>query len=277
MGDLFKAPLWQKILALALVASVAAWGYYNYFYMPKVTEIKSLKNTLRTVEQEIELITPPEETIKEGIDIKELIRREIERLMKKIPTEQEVPFIIDELISRVGRGLNIDYRLIQPQAIASEGKYKRLPLKINFVSDYTDLHLYMKELKALPATVRIDNLSLNKSSDPPKLMVNMTLSIFIMPGGRVTKKEEVARVKKPYLFDPFFKLFEVEVGEKGKKKTPLELQGIWKGKEYKVIINDEVLGVGGSIAGYELIEIKEKEITLLKDSKKFILKLEGGK
>jgi hypothetical protein len=118
---------------------------------------------------------------------------------------------------------------------------------------------------------------LNKTSDPPKLMVNMTLSIFIMPGGRVTKKEEVARVKKTYLFDPFFKLFEVEVGEKGKKKIPLELQGIWKGKEYKVIINDEVLGVGGSIAGYELIEIRKKEVTLLKNNNKFILKLEGGK
>ena len=277
MEDILKAPLWQKILAGVLVTAIVAWGYYNYFYMPKISEINSLKNTLRTVEQEIELITPPEGVIKEGMDIKELIRGEIERLMKKIPTEQEVPFIIDELISRVGEGLNIDYRLIQPQAIVSEGKYKRLPLKVSFVSDYTDLHLYMRELKGLPATVRIDRLSLNKTSDPPKLMVNMTLSIFIMPGGRVTKKEEVAMAKKPYLFDPFFKLFEVEVGEKEKKKIPLELQGIWKGRTYKAIINDKVLGIGDSIAGYEVIEIGEKEVTLLKGGSKFILKLEGGK
>jgi Tfp pilus assembly protein PilO len=277
MDDLLNAPLWQKVLAVVLIAGFAFWGYYNYLYVPKVREINSLKNTLKSVEMEIKLITPPEVADAEHIDIKEIIKKEIEDLMKKIPTEQEVPFIIDELITRVGRGLNIDYRLIQPQSIAPEGKYKKLPFKVSFLSDYTDLNLYMKKLKGLPATVRIDTLSLNKASAPPKLKVDMMLSIFIMPGAPVTKKEDKFYGKrKPYLFDPFFK--PVEVVDKGKKKkAPVELQGIWMGRTAKAIINEKVLTPGDSIAGYELIIIEKNSVTLLKDNKKLILEIKGGR
>jgi hypothetical protein len=40
------------------------------------------------------------------------------------------------------------------------------------------------------------------------------------------------------------------------------------------IINDEVLSEGDMVAGYVIIEIKEKEVTLEKDNKGFTLKLE---
>jgi len=279
MDDILNAPLWQKILAAIIIAGFTVWGYYNFLYVPKISEINSLKSTLRTVEQEIKLITPAGTVIKDGADIKELIKTEIEELMKKMPTEQEVPFIIDELISKVGAGLNIDYRLIQPQAIEKERNYMKLPLKISFITDYTDLHLYMRKLKSLPATVRIDSLSLNKTNAAPNIMVDMRLSVFIMPGGGFTKKEEAAPERKPYLFDPFFKIFDLPTGEEGKKKKqeiPLELQGIWKGRAVRAIINDKVLEIGDSVSGFELIEIGDRQVTVIKNNKSFILRIEGG-
>lgn len=277
MDDILNAPVWQKALAVALAFLVAVWGYYSFLCAPKIREINSLRSTLKSVQTEIELIAPQETVVKGGVSVKELIGREIEDLMRKIPTEREIPFIIDELISGVGKGLNIDYRFIQPQKIVTEDKYKRLPLKVSFTADYTDINLYLKQLKNLPATVRIDTFSLEKTPTAPKLSTNMALSIFIMPVAEMTPKEEKPLPRKPYLFDPFFKLIESLEGEKEKKRPSLELQGIWKGRSIRAIINNKVVSVGDSVNGNEVIEIRPDGVTLFKDNKKINLKLEGGR
>jgi hypothetical protein len=89
MDNMINAPLWQKIVAACVAVLVVLWGFYTYLAAPKLREIRSLKDTLKSVEMEIELIAPKETIVKEGLDVKELIRKEIDELMKKIPTESE--------------------------------------------------------------------------------------------------------------------------------------------------------------------------------------------
>jgi len=277
MDDILKAPLWQKVLAAVIVAGTVLWSYYNFLYMPKVREINSLRDTLTSMEREIDTIVPKETIIKEGLDIREIVKNELEDLMKKIPTEQEVPFIIDDLLSKVGAGLNVDYKLIQPQPIVAEGNYSRLPLKVNFVSDYTDFNLYLKQLKKLPTTVRIDTLSLNKTVSAPKLVVDMALSAFVMPGAPPLPIENKVVEKRSYLFDPFFRPTELPAGEKGPKGPLFVLEGIWRGRETRAIINDKILSEGGRIDGWELISVGKNEVNLGKEGRTLTIKFEGRK
>jgi hypothetical protein len=240
-------------------------------------EINSLRDTLRSIDNEIDSIVPRETIIKEGLDIREVVKKELEDLMKKIPTEQEVPFIIDDLLSKVGAGLSVDYKFIQPQPIASEGNYSRLPLKVNFVSDYTDFNLYLKQLKKLPTTVRIDTLSLNKTAAPPKLAVDMLLSAFVMPGAPPEAARKEFSLRKAYVFDPFFRPSELSGGEKGKKGPTFVLEGIWEGREKRAVINDRLISKGGSVDGWELISIGRNEVTLGKEGKTLTIQFEGRK
>lgn len=277
MDDLLKAPLWQKALAVIMAVLFVLWGLNTYFWSPKIREINSLKGTLKSVEYEIELIAPKEEIIKKGMDISALVRAELASLMKKIPTEAEVPFIIDELISQVGAGLNISYELIKPEPIMAEDKYSRLPLSINFYSDFTDLNLYLKQLKKLPTTIRIDSMLLDKTVTPPKLRVGMLLSAFVMPGPPIEPREQGEVSRKPYLFDPFYRPTEADLKGRVKKRPMLELQGVWKGKSIKAIINDKVVEVGDAVEGYKVIDIGQNEVTVFKDGNKTVLTIEGGK
>ena len=275
MDDIVKAPLWQKILAVGLVLLVVLWGYNKYLYAPKVKEINYLKNTLKSIDMEIELIVPKESVVKDGIDIREAVKKELAELMKKIPTESEIPFIIDELISRVGSGLSITYKLIQPQPRVSEGKYLRLPLKLNFFSDYTDLNLYLKQLKKLPATVRIDSISLTRNPTPPKLSIDMSLSAFVMPGSAVERTEiPLEGEKKSYLYDPFYRPSGADTGGKDRKPAFI-LQGIWKGKAASAIINNKEVKAGDTIDGYKVILISKSEVTISGNGETLILKFEG--
>ena len=275
MDDLLNAPLWQKIVAVVLIVGVVVWGYYNFLYKPKVKKIESLKKQLHTVELELKLVAPPEMILKKGVDVRDLIKIELDELMKKIPTEKEVPYIIKDLVTEVGKGLNIDYNLIKPGAVKPEGKYKRLPLTVDFFGDYSDLNLYLKELKKLPATIRIDKLNLNRTSKPPEIQVKMVMSAFVMPGG-TSKKGEFRAERKAYLFDPFFKL-EVGKSETTKsEKQGYELQGIWYGEKVKrAFINNKVLSIGDKIDGFIVSRITKEEVDLKKSGVIITLKLEG--
>ncbi|MCX5725687.1 MAG: type 4a pilus biogenesis protein PilO, partial [Candidatus Saganbacteria bacterium] len=217
-------PLWQKILIISIIVVLAVYGAYNYIYKPKITQIDSLKKTLNMIDLELKMIVPEEMVQLRGETLKNIIKAELQEFMTKIPTEGEVPFIIEKFISEVGKGLNIDYNLIQPQPVIAEDKYKRLPLKVDFVSDYTDLNMYFSKLKSLPSTIRIDELELARTGEQPKLKVHMLLSAFVMPGKPVEKAEEYQR--KHYVYDPFFKHEESAVIAKTAVKQALILQGI---------------------------------------------------
>lgn len=273
VDTLEKAPLWQKTLAIILIAVVIIWGSYNYLYRPKLAEIDSLKKTLEMIDLEIKMIVPDEKVLKRGVELKKIIKAELDELIAKIPTEAEVPFIIEKFISEVGKGLNIDYNLIQPQPVVSEGKYKRLPLKVTFISDYMDLNLYLTKLKTLPSTIRTDELDLKRTGELPKLKVHMLLSSFVMPGEAPVKAWQFRR--KPYLYDPFFKPEEKARVVIPKKKEDLVLQGIWKGKKNIAFINDKAVGVGQYINGYKVIKIEDNKVILQKGRKTYTLKFGG--
>ena len=268
-----ELPLWQKILAVILIAVVVIWGSYNYLYKPKLAEIDSLKNTLEMIDLEIKIIVPDEKILEDEAKLKKIIKTELEELIAKIPTEAEVPFIIEKFISEVGKGLNIDYNLIQPQPVVSEGKYKRLPLKVDFISDYMDLNSYLTKLKTLPSTIRTDELDLKRTGELPKLQVHMLLSSFVMPGEAPAKAWQFQR--KPYLYDPFFKPEEKAKVVIPKKKEDIVLQGIWKGKKYIAFINDKAVEVNQYINGYKVIKIEDNKVILQKDRKIYTLEFGG--
>jgi len=277
LDDILNAPLWQKILAVVLIVGIALWGYYNFLYKPKVTKLNSLKRELRTVEMELKLLMPPETTLKNGVDIRQIVRKELEELMKKIPTEKEVPYIIKDFITKVGRGLDIDYTLIKPGGVMPEGRYKKLPITVAFFADYPDLNLYLKELKKLPSTIRIDTLNLRRTSKAPELEIKMAMSAFVMPGGE-PKKEDFRPERGQFLFDPFYKLEPAKKeAPKIEKKMGLELKGIWYGANVRAFINDKIVGVGEKIDGYTVTRITKDQVILREGDQVLTLKLEGAK
>ncbi len=255
-------PQWQKILIGALVVLVLIFGSYNYLYKPKLREIDSIKKSLSLMDSEIALVIGRDIILKKGVDIKTIVKAELESILKKIPTEKESPYIIDQLISEVGKGLKIDYNLIQPQPIVSEGKIRRLPLRANFETDYIDLNLYLSELRKLPTTVRIDEINLARAGEPPKIKVNLLLSMFMIPASPLER--EVKIETKPVLIDPFFREEKKEVAKVVIKKE-LTLKGLWKGKVLVAFINDEAVSIGDFISGYKVVKILPDSVVLYKN------------
>jgi len=266
---------WQNLIIGVLVVILLGYGTYNYIYKPKFKEIGNLKSSLKLIDSEIKMIEGGDLLLKDVDSAKAMLSKELADLSKKIPNESETPYLINNFISAVGKGLNIDYNLIQPAGLEQEQQYKRLPLRVEFEGNYADLNSYLAQLKNLPVTIRVDSMTLNKVSGTNKLGVSMVLSAFVMPG--VTEKPPGGSKGYSYLYDPFY----AETGKTEELKlesvTGLEYLGYFKGREIKAIINDDVLRVGDSITGFKLLKIYKDRVVLLKDKKLYELVLRGNK
>ncbi len=264
---------WQNLIVWTLAVLLLLYGAYHYLYQPKLKEIETLKSSLKMIDNEIMMIEGGDLLLKDLNAAKVMLKKELEELSVKIPSEVDTPYLINNFISVVGKGLNIDYNLIQPSGLEDEQKYKRLPLKVEFEGDYSGLNSYLAQLKKLPVTIRVDSMELRKVSGTNKLTVSMMLSAFVMPGGPEKPPGTVRGYS--YMFDPFY------VGSgKAKQQKPEGIQGLqysgyFKGREIKAIINDEPLQAGESIQGFRILKIYKDRVILIKDKKSYVLTLEG--
>lgn len=266
-------------LLIAIVAILAVvWGGYSYIYKPKIKEINSLVNSLKLIDSEIKMIDGGDLLLRDLPKAKELIKGQLDSLSQKIPSEADTPYLINNFISVVGKGLKIDYNLIQPGVLGQEKQYKRLPIQIEFEGDYASLNAYLDQLKKLPVTIRVDALTLNKLSGSNRLAVKMTLSAFFMPGGTGRPDEKLAEFKR--LYDPFY----VPTGTGSAKKEliiekapELKYTGFVISRGIKAIINDEMIMTGNTVKGYKVLKIYKDRVVLVKDKKLFELPLERTK
>ncbi len=88
----------------------------------------------------------------------------------------------------------------------------------------------------------------------------------------------------PYLKerDPFLALVskggQILIVEEEKEGAPLALKGIiYSPPQNRAIINEEVVGEGGVIAGYRVVSIEENKVVLKRDNEELILKIEEEK
>lgn len=276
-----------RLITFMLILALG-WILYRAFITPKRKGIKSLRQNLKNIEFQISNVMGEEVTLRGGEQEAEQMEDYLKKLILKIPSERDVPKIIDELLNQVGKGLNIDYTLIQPKKLEREGRYKRLPIELKFTTTYSHFNAYLSQLKALPEVIRIDNLDMRRSPAASDLVeIHLRLSAFVMPGEGEEKAEAIA--KEAYPEPPPISPFRPQPAPpKPKPVAPrtetyqeiaepsLKLQGIMRGEIKAAIINDEVVHVDSIIEGYRVINIKETSVVLRKGRRIKILKLEDA-
>jgi len=276
----------DRIIRLATLILILILGFvlYRTFVVPKRKGIQSLQKNLKNIELQMANVLGEEVALRGGALEAEELEKHLEKLVLQIPSERDIPKIINRLLTEVGKGLKIDYTLIQPRELETEGRYKKLPIELKFNTTYLDFTSYLTQLKNLPEVFRIESLDMRRSpTDPNQLHIHLLVSAFVMPG-EVERRIEAIASPEGYPKEPKVSPFkpkripqkietrrevEAQVGE----EPPLVLQGIMRGELKAAIINDHVLYVDDTIEGYRIINIKENSVVLRKAGKLKILHL----
>ena len=184
--------------------------------------------------------------------------------------------------------MNIDYNLIQPKALVKEGRYKKMPIELNFATTYSSFITYLTRLRGMPEMFIIESLELKRSpANPVRLEVRLTVAAFVMPREGSDVAKAISSAPYPEVAAPAVSPFKPENKPKPKevKKAPtpvvkakepviqkaeieLCLQGIIqtgeiKGKAIKAaIINDKIMYIDDKIGGYRIVNIRADYVVL---------------
>lgn len=274
----------EKIIKIVTFCLILVLGFVSYraIIIPKALGLKIMQDTLRNVDTQLKSLLGEEVILRKGAVQQEAILRQLEELSQLIPSEKDIPRIMDDIITGATKGLNVDFQTIQPQEIKPEGKYKRFPIKLKFTCNYFDFSSYLANLSRLSTIIIVDSLQMIKNAEnPDNCDVDLGLSAFVMPE-EVEVKEAEIKEKTPasLLINPFSEkekaALPVVKGIRPSVREPeLRLQGVWEGREVSAFINGKIVKVGDYIKGFEVSRIQEKEVVLTKQGKRYILKIEN--
>lgn len=286
-----------KLITFVLVF-VLAWILYRSMIVPKRDGLNKMKGSLKNVDFQISRVLGEEMNLSDGSVDPEKLEEHLNQLVLQIPSEKELPHIINRLLTQPGKGLDIDYNLIQPQALKKEGRYKKMPINLNFATNYSSFITYLTRLRDMPEMFIIENLSLKRSpANPVRLDVNLKVAAFVMPREGSDPAKAISTAPYPEIAIPTKSPFKPESVPKNTEMSeptadmeaqPVSaepeiefyLQGIIQTGEIKgqsikaAIINDKILYIGNMISGYQVINIKTDYVVLRKGGKTLRLKLE---
>jgi Tfp pilus assembly protein PilO len=244
---------------------------YGSVISPRRQGFRSLSNSLKQMEFKINSLLGEEVALRGGGMEKEALEKELQQLVARIPSERDIPRIINQLVSQVSKGLKIDYTLIEPGESKNEGKYKRVPLELKFFSSYKDFTRYLAQLKDLSAATRIESLDLKTlPGEKDKLEIHLLLSAFVMPVEDESFVEKVTRVSpEAVVLSPGVSPFAPKetppttIKEGEEKELTFTLQGIvGENARLGALINDALVYPGDIIQGYRVVSIKKSEVIL---------------
>lgn len=211
----------------------------------QLIEIQSLRGQIRSVETQLSALSKE--------------KREPQYL-----AEGDVPFIVRELISSLPAGLKFDLKQVLPQEIKSAGDFRRFAVELEFLSNLKNLNLYLGRLEKMRTPVYVEGLTL-KNAGTGEVTGRLYLNFLLLPGkGLLVGSPEVYEIEKP---KPARK------PRAAAAKIP-RLQGVWKGKETKAVIDDSVVKAGDRVSGYKVLAIDENQVILERAGRRIILKME---
>jgi len=281
-----ERPLWQKLAAVALLTAALIWLSYNYYFKSKMAELEKLKETLKSIEREIDFIKPGDIIIgKDTSSLNRVIEEQLSRISEKLPDEVELPYIMDDFITASKNGINIDYKLFQPLGLAADKAVKRQSLNAALKGGFESLNLYLLKLENMPFITRIDQLDVSKDPAGKDLDMKVSVSMFMFPGGTPSAETKTATDQIPG-FDPFFQtvinrteeILRKGSGTKKRRRSAGRFRlprflGVYSGASVKAFIDDSVIGVGGTVNGYTLETITDKYVVVTKGANSYTLKL----
>lgn len=161
LNELYKLPMTIKLLVcLGVVAGVLGAAYFLSFssQQARLSQAKAKEETLKTEYKD-------KARMAAGLDGLEQELKQIEAafgtLLKQLPTEAEVPNLIQEL-HQAGATNGMGMDSVKPLAPIVEGQIETLPYHISVTGNYEQIARFASDVGLLSRIVTLDQLNITR-------------------------------------------------------------------------------------------------------------------
>lgn len=164
--NLYLAPLPVKlVLGIIIMVLVLVVGYF-FSFQEQIQTHKDKQNQ----EEQLKDTYKKKAVLAANLPILKKEMEELEKafqlLVKQLPTEKEVPNIIQQLHSAATtNGLTI--KMMRPEGAVPDGNIVRLPYRISTVGTYDQLFTFCKDVGSLSRIIVLDQLKITPQNAKP--------------------------------------------------------------------------------------------------------------
>jgi type IV pilus assembly protein PilO len=180
----------QKALIFLLTYLVLCIGFYYVKYKPQSERLSALKTEIGAQEKKlVELKKAAAQAQALEAEVAKM-EEDFNQLLALLPDQREIPGLLDS-ISRLASQAGLEQVSFQPQPEQMQDFYASIPVRLELVGSYHELGVFLDRVSKLDRIVKIDNLSLTRLKQPPKLQVGCTVVTY-----RFVEKAEAKPAQK---------------------------------------------------------------------------------
>lgn len=172
LSEVATWPLAARRTVLVLVAGLTLLLGYSVLLSPALDALGRAAQEEQRLRDELRTQAPYAAAVPALQDQQALIVERFEALLGQLPTETEVPALLDD-ISRVGMESGLKFRAIALQPEQLDAYYYTLPIAIEVEGAYHDLGRFMSGLAALSRIVTLHDFSLIPKDEDERLLLKL--------------------------------------------------------------------------------------------------------
>jgi type IV pilus assembly protein PilO len=167
----------QKALIFLLTFLLLCVGFYYLKYKPQAEQIRALNENIGVQEKKLKELkqAAAQAQVLEGEIAK--LEEEFAQLLALLPDQREIPGLLDS-ISRMASQSGLEHVSFQPQPEQLHDFYAAIPVRLELIGSYHELGAFLDRVSKLDRIVKVDNLSLTRLKQPPKLQVSCTVVTY---------------------------------------------------------------------------------------------------
>jgi type IV pilus assembly protein PilO len=172
LSEVATWPLAARRSVLVLVAALTLLLGYSMLLSPAFDALGRAAQEEQRLRDELRTQAPYAAAVPALQDQQALLVERFEALLGQLPTETEVPALLDD-ISRVGMESGLKFRAIALQPEQLDAYYYTLPIAIEVEGAYHDLGRFMSGLAALSRIVTLHAFSLIPKDEDERLLLKL--------------------------------------------------------------------------------------------------------
>ena len=167
-----KAPLGQKIGAVAAVVVMLSVANWYFMIDPMMTQITQKQGQLRTLEDELIQKQSIANNLAQFKHEKEILERRLAQALTELPNEANIDDLIRSL-SEIGTKSGLTINTIDPQSEQRQSFYAAIPIVMSVTGNYHEIGVFLDSLSKLARIVNVTNIKMGAAKmTNEKLVVN---------------------------------------------------------------------------------------------------------
>lgn len=167
-----KAPLGQKVAAVAVVVVLLTGANWYLFIDPMQTQITQRQSQLRSLEDELIQKQSIANNLAQFKHEKEILERRLAQALTELPNEANIDDLIRSL-SEIGTKSGLTINTIDPQPEQRQSFYASIPIVMSVTGNYHEIGVFLDALSKLARIVNVTNIKMGQAKmTNEKLVVN---------------------------------------------------------------------------------------------------------